>query len=108
MLATALLVLPALAAEPVAMVPVWKKKVLPEYPAAGRALGLADVACRARLTVDERGTLARIEVAECPAPFEEAVRAAATASAWYPATKGGVAVSVWFDYVFTFSDMDAR
>lgn len=103
-----LLVLPVLAAEPVAMVPAWKKKVLPEYPATGRALGLAEVACRARLTVDERGSLARIEVSECPAPFEEAVRVAATASSWFPATKDGVAVPVWFDHVFTFSDMDAR
>jgi hypothetical protein len=69
---------------------VVRKMVQPEYPAAARALGLADQRCTVRVEVDERGVPDSVEVEGCPEAFHQATREGVLQWRWYPSRAAGV------------------
>jgi protein TonB len=75
----------------------------PKYPEAARKAGVRGQVV-ALLTIDERGTVARVEVVQSPGAygFEEAIREAVTAWRFKPAMNGGVAVSQRMEQPFEF------
>jgi protein TonB len=81
--------------------PVAKKRVFPEYPSIARRAGLEGRVV-ARVLVDERGRVARLDRIEGHAVFREAVEAAARQWEFAPAMQGELAVSAWIAIPFVF------
>lgn len=87
--------------------PKYKKRVEPKYPEAYRAQNLEGTVT-VQLTVLEDGTTAEVKILKgSPYPeFNDAALAAARATTFEPATRGGKAVrhTLSFSYTFRFTD----
>lgn len=80
-----------------------KKRVVPKYPKAAKALGAAHTRCVARVTIDTIGNPVAVEVLPpCPEVFHEATEDAVMASSWYPMRAGGQPVPAQFQVVFLY------
>jgi hypothetical protein len=69
-----------------------KSRVIPQYPAAARALNLGNADCRVRVAVDATGAPVRVAPVACPTVFEKATIDAVMKWRWYPQKVDGVAV----------------
>jgi hypothetical protein len=70
-----------------------KKQVALAYPPAARALGLADVACLARVWLGADGVPYQVEVSGCDPVFFEATRDGILQWRWWPPTVDGEPVT---------------
>jgi outer membrane biosynthesis protein TonB len=61
-----------------------KRRVAPRYPEAARSLGLGEVRCVVRFSIDVRGQPAAVTVDDCPAVFHPALEEAALRWRFYP------------------------
>jgi len=73
-----------------------RRRVEPRYPEAARSLGLGDVTCRVKVTVDARGVPSQVDVSHCPRVFHTSAREALFAWRFYPARRGGRKVAATF------------
>jgi hypothetical protein len=65
------------------------RRVLPDFPASARALGLDSVRCVAEVEIDARGVPTRVQVTECPEIYRGAVQAAMLRWRFVPARVDG-------------------
>lgn len=65
-----------------------KKRVIPEYPEAARALQIGDQRCLAKVFIDEEGVPYEVVVEACPQPFHPDTKEAILKWRWYPPKDG--------------------
>jgi TonB family protein len=69
-----------------------KRRAELRYPAEARALGITNVTCRARVTIDEGGRPLRVDVSGCPEVFHASTRKGVMRWRWRPAKVDGAPV----------------
>ncbi|MCK6505847.1 energy transducer TonB [Myxococcota bacterium] len=78
------------------------RRVLPDFPASARALGLDSVRCVAEVEIDARGVPTRVQVSECPEIYRGAVQAAMLRWRFVPARVDGQPTAARFRQAIRF------
>lgn len=78
------------------------RRVLPDFPASARALGLDSVRCVAEVEIDARGVPTRVQVSDCPEIYRAAVQAAMLRWRFVPARVDGQPTAARFRQAIRF------
>ena len=78
------------------------RRVMPDFPASARALGLDSVRCVADVEIDIRGVPTRVQVEECPEIYRAAVQAAMLRWRFLPARVDGQPTAARFRQAIRF------